>query len=50
MNHIDMTGQCMEDNLDAAVGEQIPAEKRGDWIMEAEHGSESLIFHFISHA
>ena len=51
MNHIDMTGQGMEDNLDAVAGrEQIPVEKRGDLIMEAEHGSRSLMFHFISHA
>ena len=50
MNHTDMTGQGMEDNLDAAAGEQIPAKKRGDRIMEAEHGFGSLMFHFISHA
>ena len=50
MNHTDMTGQGMEDNLDAAAGEQIPADKRGDWIMEEKHGSKSLMLHFISHA
>ena len=50
MNHTDMIGQGMEDNPDAAAGERIPAEKRGDQIMEAEHGSIILMFHFISHA
>ena len=38
----------MEDNLDAPAGrEHIPVEKRGNRIMEDEHGSESLMFHFI---
>ena len=50
MNHTDMIGQGMEDNLDTTTGEQIPAQKRGDQIMEAEHGYRSLMFHFISHA
>ena len=50
VNHTDMTGQGMEDNLDAGAGEQIPAEKIGNRIMEVEHGSGSLMFHFISHA
>ena len=45
-----MTGQGMEDNPDVAAGEHIPAEKRGVQIMEAEHGFESLMLHFISHA
>ena len=50
MNHTDMTGQGMEDNLDAAAHrEQIPAEKRGNQIMGSKHGSGSLMFHFISH-
>ena len=50
MKHTNMIGQGMEDNLDAGAGEQIPAEKIGDRIMEAEHGYRSLMFHFISHA